>query len=45
MVILIQEIVKKMQWNITLFFQLSVGEQDAAKVKLIWGITPEYVAD
>lgn len=45
MVILIQEIVKNIQWNITIFFQLSVGEQDAAKVKLIGGITREYVAD
>ena len=45
MIILIGEIVKKIQWNITIFFQLSVGEQDAAKVKLIWGITHEHTAD
>ena len=32
MIILIREIVKKIQWNTTVFFQLSVGEQDAAKV-------------
>lgn len=42
MIILIWEIVNKIHLNITLM--LFAGKQDAVQIKIIWGLTQEYLA-